>query len=248
MKLSQESKGQRCLALALLVLVAVAALALPACSRESESQRQKGGLTDEWNAHVAYWNSVLDEHNQFIEDYNRAMAKADKAKTGLNAPTDYPKDLMDAVEAYTGKRATASEWNQFSRAVVDYVNIAMHTMIFYKNAGPIYDRASQRLSSTVAPPERLVDAHRALVQAERKAGRILTRAAKQIDKAMKMNNPNSASIFFGEGKRIYQRAIAAATAADKRETKAWKAWKRAMNAEEKRLRSEASRHGETLPD
>jgi hypothetical protein len=65
---------------------------------------------------------------------------------------------------------------------------------------------------------------------------------------MKMNNPNSASIFFGEGKRIYQRAIAAATAADKRETKAWKAWKRAMNAEEKRLRSEASRLGETLPD
>jgi hypothetical protein len=236
------------IALALSLLFAATALALPACSLESESQREKGELTVKWNANVAYWNDVVGVHNQFVEDYKKASAKADKAETGLNGPADYPEELMDAVEAYTGKRVTASEWNEFSRAVVDYVNTAIRATVFYRQAGKCYDRAAQRLSSTAAPVEPLADAHGALVQAERKAGRILTRSAKQIDQAMRMNDSDSMSIFFGEGQRLLKRAMAAAAAAEKRETKAWKEWSRAVKAEDKRLRSELTALGVTFTE
>jgi hypothetical protein len=230
------------------VLFAVAVVALLGCGARSESQRQKDEIAHQWNAAATYWNDVVHVHDQLVEDYNAASARADKAKAGLKAPSDYPEELMDAVEAYTGQRLTAGEWRELSKAVIDYVNIAVWAETFDTYAGTSYERAVQSLSSIAAPSRRLARAHRALVQAERKAGRVLSRSAKQIRKAMKMNDGGSISIFFGEGRRVFKGAMSVSSAIDKRETKAWKVWNRTVKAEEKRLRAEASQLGLALPD
>ena len=112
--------------------------------------------------------------------------------------------------------------------------------------GRCYLDSVRDLSQLAAPPNRLADAHRALVAAWRKSGRTLIRSSKQLKKAEA--NPDIAYTLYGEGRRIVDRAGDAAVQAENRGNKAWKKWIAAAERERGRLESELTALGVTFTE
>lgn len=161
-------------------------------------------------------------------------AQADETIAALNAWTAYWNDVVDVENALN---------RQYERAAnkADNEQAALNSfMVFSFLGGRCFQRAAADLAD-VAPPDSLADAHQKLVRSYREIGRTMVRSAKQIQRVLR--NPNPAYALYGEGERVVKKATKVVTRAEDRANRAWKVWKRAASAEEKRLKAELTALG-----